>query len=211
MRRLLLMLLLSLALAGVMLAGVPIQHVAAAAPGQPAATASYDYDGSVASNAPTLVPATDPAIRPVETPARDSGRAYDSPANSVATNAIRYGPTNPGPLDDAIAATFRSGSYSEVVLDEATTLYRVYGGEVGQLGSYWSRTAPTGPMQAQVDLALYPQWGNLATDVASIRVPAGTTIFEGAAAAQSLPGGGTLLGGGSQVYIPRVYPDWLLP
>ncbi len=33
-------------------------------------------------------------------------------------------------------------------------------------------------MQAQIDLALNPQWGNLATDVASIRVPAGTTIFD---------------------------------
>jgi hypothetical protein len=31
------------------------------------------------------------------------------------------------------------------------------------------------------------------------------------AAAQYLPGGGTLLGGGSQVYIPNVNPDWLLP
>ena len=142
------------------------------------------------------------------------GSLFSTPPRTSAgsaTNTIRYGPTNPGPLDDAVVATFRSGSYSEVVLDEATTLYRVYGGEAGQLGSYWSRTAPTGPMQAQIDLALNPEWGNLATDVASIRVPAGTTIFEGAAAAQSLPAGGTLLGGGSQVYIPRVNPDWLLP
>lgn len=171
----------------------------------------HDYDLGGAVDVTVEVSTDDLAAPPVRTPAVSVGYVCDPPRFSVATNTIRYGPTNPGPLNDAVVATFRSGSYSEVVLDEATTLYRVYGGEAGQLGSYWSRTAPTGPMQAQIDLALNPEWGNLATDVASIRVPAGTTIFEGAVAAQSLPAGGALLGGGSQVYIPRVNPDWLLP
>ncbi len=129
----------------------------------------------------------------------------------VATNTVRYGPSNPGPLLDDVASTFRSGSYTGEVLQSETMLYRVYGGESGPIGSYWSRTAPSGPMQAQIDSALNPAWGNTATNVATIRVPAGTTIYDGVAAAQSLPGGGTLLGGGSQVYIPKVNPDWLVP
>ena len=100
--------------------------------------------------------------------------------------------------------------HDEVLLSQDTLLYRVYGGEAGPIGGYWSRTAPSGPMQAQMDSALNPAWGNLATDVSTIRVPAGTTIYEGAAAAQPLTGGGSLLGGGNQVFIPRVDSAWLV-
>lgn len=132
-----------------------------------------------------------------------------------ATKAVRYGPTNPGPLHalrnaDDVVGSFRSGSYSQLTLADDTMLYRVYGGDAGQLSPYWTRTKPSGPLQSQLDSALNPAWGNTATDVAAIRVPAGTTIFEGAAAGQPLAGGGSLLGGGNQVYIPTVDPAWLV-
>jgi RHS repeat-associated protein len=118
---------------------------------------------------------------------------------------IRWGPaTDPGPLPQAVADTFRSGSYTQTVTAAETTLYRVYGGSAGELGSYWSRTPP-GPLQATIDSALNPRWGNTAQNVSAIRVPSGTTIYEGFAAPQ-----GELLGGGSQVYIPRVNPRWLI-
>jgi filamentous hemagglutinin len=81
----------------------------------------------------------------------------------------------------------------------------VYGGSAGQTGIYWSRTAPAGPVQSTIDLALSPQWGNTALNVARIRVPAGTTIYEGAAAAQ-----GGLVGGGNQVVIFNVNPAWIV-
>jgi hypothetical protein len=113
---------------------------------------------------------------------------------------------NPGPLPAAVANTFRGGSYTANSLGEATTLYRVHGGTAGQLGGYWTRTAPSGPLQSQINLALRPEWGNTATQVTRISVPAGTTIYEGAAAAQ-----GGLVSGGSQVFIPRVDPSWVLP
>ena len=124
------------------------------------------------------------------------------------TKSTRYGPMNPGPLDDATAATFRSGSYTATITSEATTLYRVYGGNAGKLGPYWTRTKPSGPLQSQLDLALVPQWGNTAENVVSIQVPKGTVIYEGAAAPQ-LIGVGQILGGGNQVYIPRVDPKWI--
>ena len=61
----------------------------------------------------------------------------------VVTKGVRHGPLNPGPLDDAVAATFRGGSYTANTLSEATTLYRVYGGNAGKIGSYWTRTKPS--------------------------------------------------------------------
>lgn len=62
---------------------------------------------------------------------------------------------------------------------------------------------------AAIDSALNPAWGNTATKVSSIQVPAGTYIYEGAAAAQSTQIG-SVMGGGSQVYIPKVDPGWLV-
>ncbi|MEQ3695553.1 MAG: RHS repeat-associated core domain-containing protein [Pseudomonadales bacterium] len=130
-----------------------------------------------------------------------------SRAGSV-TKSVRHGPTNPGPLADDVAATFRGGSYTATTTSETTTLYRVYGGSAGKLGPYWTRTKPSGPLQSQLDSALNPQWGNTANNVVSIKVPKGTQIFEGAAAPQPT-GVGQILGGGNQVYIPRVNPKWI--
>lgn len=112
---------------------------------------------------------------------------------------------NKGPLPDAVANTFRSGTYTEVVTQGETTLYRVYGGKAGELGSYWTTTKPQGPLQSTIDSALEQNWGNTATNVATIKVPKGMTIYQGAAAPQ-----GGLVGGGSQVYIPEVNPSWLV-
>ncbi len=120
-------------------------------------------------------------------------------------SALRWGPLNGGPLSDAVANTFRGGSYTESALSGETTLYRSYGGTAGEIGSYWTRTPPAGPLQATMDSALNPAWGNTAQNVSTIRVPTGTTIYEGFAAPQ-----GGLLGGGSQVYIPKVNPNWLV-
>ncbi len=140
---------------------------------------------------------------------QENGSAgYDYAVDSLLaadTGAIRWGPLNGGPLNDAVTSTFRGGSYTESVLSGETTLYRSYGGTAGELGSYWTRTPPAGPLQATMDSALNPAWGNTAQNVSTIRVPSGTTIYEGFAAPQ-----GGLLGGGSQVYIPKVNPNWLV-
>ncbi|MCO1604048.1 RHS repeat-associated core domain-containing protein [Desulfosporosinus nitroreducens] len=122
-----------------------------------------------------------------------------------AGKAVTYGPMVKGPLPDAIANTFRSGTYTQVVTQGETTLYRVYGGKAGELSSYWTTTKPQGPLQSTIDSALDQGWGNTAENVATIKVPEGTTIYQGAAAQQ-----GGLVGGGSQVYIEKVDSSWLV-
>lgn len=136
---------------------------------------------------------------PLGPPAWGIGRSL------MGTSAVRFGPLARGPLPAAVANTFRSGSYTSKTLNSSTTLYRVYGGTASQLGSFWTRTPPRGSMQAAMDLGLNPQWGNTATRVVKIQVPAGTTVYEGVAAAQ-----GGLLGGGNQIFIPLVSPSWII-
>lgn len=125
----------------------------------------------------------------------------------------RWGPLNgPGPLGKDVAKTFRSSTYNEIILKEYITLYRLYGGKSGKLGPYWSRTKPSGPLQAQLDSAILPEWGSTLQNVVKIRVPKGTKIYEGIAASQkgvkqpfvNLPGGG------NQVFIPRVDLKWII-
>lgn len=125
---------------------------------------------------------------------------------AVKSGTIYWNPMNgPGPLGEKVAATFRGASYTESITSEGITLYRVYGGKAAPLGSYWTRTPPAGPLQSRIDNALLPQWGNTADNVARIRVSPGIRIFEGYAAPQ-----GALVGGGSQVFIPRIDPTWMI-
>lgn len=130
-----------------------------------------------------------------------SQTAYFCPSDATskgtgkAAREIKYSPANPGPLSEDVAKTFTGGSYTEKVLTEDTTFYRVYGGNAGQVGRYMTRTPPSGALQSQLDLALNPEWGNTATSVTKVVVPKGTVIYEGTAAPQAINGGtGTLLG-----------------
>jgi RHS repeat-associated protein len=123
---------------------------------------------------------------------------------NAAEGITHWNPLNgPGPLGKKVAATFRGASYTEYVTSEPTTLYRVYGGKATEFGPYWTRTPPAGPLQSRIDSGLLPEWGNSARKVTRIQVPPGTTIFEGFAAPQ-----GGLIGGGNQVFIPRVDQSW---
>jgi len=134
------------------------------------------------------------------------GAAVSAGGIRTAEGLVYNGITGPGPLGIDVANTFRSGSYLETVTTEPTLLYRAYGGKAGPLSPYWSRTRPSGPLQVTIDSALLPEWGNAAESISTIRVPAGETIYEGAAAGQ-----GGLVGGGSQVVIPKVNPKWVVP
>jgi hypothetical protein len=133
------------------------------------------------------------------------GLAGCAPKRGKSFSAIK-----PGPLPDDIAETFAGGRYTERVLQRDTTYYRVHGGKagpIGRRGTFVSPTPQAGGLQSQIDSALRPEWGNTAAKVTQIRVPAGTTVYEGIASSQ----GGIWVGGTPQVFIPKVLPGWVLP
>jgi RHS repeat-associated protein len=125
-------------------------------------------------------------------------------ACGVGEGVAKFSPINPGPLAYDIAKTFRSATYSQRILSNDTTLFRVISDNGNPTGSFWTSTKPQGPLQSVIDSALDQNWGNTATRVVTAKLPSGTTIYEGAAAAQR-----GLVGGGSQIYIPRVDLKWI--
>lgn len=181
------------------------------------ASGNLDMAANAARNQPYgPTPATSPKI----TDAPDIAVPLKNPSGNldVAANAARNQPyglppsgkdwnplTGPGPLGEHVANTFRGATYAELTTTETTTLYRVWGGSAGEIGPYWTRTPPSGPMQSIIDSALNPAWGNTAANVTRIQVPAGVRIYEGVAASQN-----GLVGGGNQVFIPKVNPEWVV-
>lgn len=127
--------------------------------------------------------------------------------------SVRHGPLNPGRLhqieegEKTVADTFRSGTYTLEKSDNSQTLYRVQSREYlrgERLQNYWTRTKPTGPTQATLDVALHTDYKNRATHWIEIEIPPQTILYEGFAAKQ-----GGLVGGGSQVYLEKPNPSWI--
>jgi hypothetical protein len=101
--------------------------------------------------------------------------------------------------------TFRSSTYDEVRLSEDRLFYRDYSDPNKRLSAFWTRQPSSGPFQSMLDSAILPEWGNRATDTVTIRVPAGTTVYEGPTAPQR-----SMVGGGDQTVIPEVNPAWVV-
>ncbi|WP_238272614.1 hypothetical protein [Methylobacterium cerastii] len=88
-------------------------------------------------------------------------------------------------------------------MTEDTKFYRAHGGGAEEVDQYWTTVPPKDPLQAQMDSALKPDWGNTASQMHEQVIPAGTKIFEGAVAPQVINNGtGSLYGGGPQIFIP---------
>ena len=146
----------------------------------------------------------------------------------------RYNPINPinsngiMKLPESVVKSFRSSTFAKVVTTKTTKLYRVVNGDFDvtkaaesggllNLGSYWSRTPPLGPVQATLDAAIDQSFGNNALKVIEIEVPANFEFFEGIAgeinslSLEATNAVGNLLGGGTQVYIPdfKVPSSWI--
>lgn len=134
---------------------------------------------------------------------------------------------NPGPLAnmsslqsmrESPAQNFAGGKYNSIVLEEDLILYR--GGQSGggrnALGQWFSREPPSSVAKVRIDSAVKSQWINPRTGgtqgrsivdaVYEIRIPAGTTLYEGPIAYQ----GGVHVGGQSfdQVFVPE---PWKIP
>lgn len=147
----------------------------------------------------------------------------DSELRGFTYNAIE----NPGPLaslPNTPAANFFGGRYNSTVLTEDLVLYR--GGKVGEpLGQWFTREAPESLAQIRIDSAVKSQWIDPKTGILTgsspidnlyaIKIPKGTTIYEGPVGYQ----GGVHLGGlnTNQVFvqtpwkIPGVQEMWSRP
>jgi len=128
----------------------------------------------------------------------------------------KFGPHEKGPLGDpndprAPASTFRSGTYTENIVETDLYLFRDYGGKANVDGRYWTPEQSSGPMQSQLDSAVLPEWGNSFQHQAVIKVPKGTKYYEGPAAPQKGTVGTQpeLLGGGTQVFLPNPKKEWI--
>ncbi|MCI6693927.1 MULTISPECIES: hypothetical protein [unclassified Clostridium] len=127
---------------------------------------------------------------------------------------------NPGPLAEMRgnpALNFLSGKYNVKVLDEDIILYRsgkkggltITGQEQNALGQWFTREPAESALKVRIDSAVKAQWIDPKTGVLtgtsplestySIRIPKGTTIYEGPVGYQ----GGCYLGGEScnQIFI----------
>ncbi|WP_310657665.1 VENN motif pre-toxin domain-containing protein, partial [Serratia nevei] len=166
-----------------------------------AASVTPVLGGAVASKLNTLVSKTTSASQ-----------------RTIASQTIKlYGPHENGPLGNPSdsrtpAATFRSGTYKEKVAEQDLYFYRDYGGSAKADGRFWTPEPSKGPLQSQLDSAVLPEWGNSFQNKAIIKIPKGTTYYEGTAAPQTgtkgtLP---TVHGGGTQIFLPDPKSDWII-
>ncbi len=123
----------------------------------------------------------------------------------------KYGPHEEGPLGDpndprSKASTFRSGTYTEKVSDGTVTVFRDHGGKASADGRFWTPEPSAGPLQSQLDSAVLPEWGNTFENQSKMTLPKGTVYYEGPAAPQTGTVGirPRLMGGGNQIYVPKV-------
>jgi filamentous hemagglutinin len=124
--------------------------------------------------------------------------------------------TNPGPLANMPgipAANFAGGNYSAIALTEDVILYRGGSSTGSPLGQWFTAESPTSVAQVRIDTAVKPQWINPTTGalvgtspidaVYAVKVPAGTTVYQGPVASQ----GGIYVGGSgaqqTQIFIPK--------
>lgn len=88
--------------------------------------------------------------------------------------------------------TFQNAKCVEVTLRNDLKLMRVFSSDNAQ-GTYFTTTCLMSPRYAIRKLALKQEWGNRATKIVEVTVPAGTTIYIGIAAFQDpealYPGG----------------------
>lgn len=108
------------------------------------------------------------------------------------------------PLPEHVGKSFKAGTYDERVIQEDTYLYRVYSDPKQQLYTennayaYWSRS-PTKGTQAIIEKAIPTlKNGNSAENIVKIKVPKGTTIYEGQASKDA-----KLAGGANQVVLKK--------
>lgn len=96
---------------------------------------------------------------------------------------------------DKYVNTFQKSKCVEVTLRYDLKLMRVFSNDNARVGTYFTTTCLISPRYAIRKLALKQEWGNRATKIVEVTVPAGTKIYVGIAAFQNPE---TLYPGGAQ-------------
>lgn len=148
------------------------------------------------------------------TAANKGGGATPNVQGVTKTPSYKYNMIeNPGPLAEKPgnpASNFRSGMYNERVLQEDVVLYR--GGDASlPLGQWFTSEPPSSVANVRIDSAVKPQWIDPNTGVLTgtsnvntvhaVKIPKGTTIYEGPVGNQ----GGIYTGGpnAGQIFVEK--------
>jgi len=116
--------------------------------------------------------------------------------NSLVSDAAHAAPGASAKADSAVALLTVSkevnpwaGATTSSVTKDTETMYRVWGGDAQQQGAWLTPIKPTSAEQAKAQLAL--PTGNTAQYISEVKVPKGTRVQSGTAAANfNQPGGG---------------------
>ncbi|MGY8829214.1 MAG: two-partner secretion domain-containing protein [Pseudomonadales bacterium] len=116
--------------------------------------------------------------------------------------------TLPGPkLPEKISETFKDGGYTNRQLADESKFYKYHGvdNRTGRKFSWLSDKKYTSETELRADLAIRHDWGVKITSVSTFKVPKGTWVSEGAAAAQGVG----YPGGGYQAVITNLPKSWV--
>jgi hypothetical protein len=98
------------------------------------------------------------------------------------------------PLPPEIAATFLDSKCEEVKLAQPQHFYRYYSSDGNKYGRYLTTDKYKTNVEVIRKLALNQDWGNQATMMLKVTLPAGTMVYQGIVAPQNpaacYPGGG---------------------
>jgi len=114
-------------------------------------------------------------------------------------------------LPDFIEATYTDGYYRTVETLEDVKVYRTYGGKANQGGAYATTSPASTRIDAKIDTALLPEWGNSRKYEIEITIPKGQQLNIGKVAPQTIESTGTVLSGGAdQILLPQGWPpEWI--
>ena len=105
-------------------------------------------------------------------------------------------------LPNTLSKTFTDSNYRTVITEEKIVVYRTFGGRADAGGSFVTTVSAESRIQAKIDTALLPSWGNSRMYEAVIEVPKGEILNIGKVAEQTTESGAKLVGGIDQVVLP---------
>ncbi|WMJ75625.1 RHS repeat-associated core domain-containing protein [Cytophagaceae bacterium ABcell3] len=115
---------------------------------------------------------------------------------------------NSNQLRKSVQKTFLDEKVERVLLEAPIVVYRVHGGKAGKIGRFLSSEKFTSRLSARERLALKQEWGNSISKITRVEIPAQTTIWKGKAAPQIQNNGKLLKGGGDQIWLDELDPNW---